>query len=194
MLRTRATLLSLSAITAIFFFFSSAMVLIFLPPGLISRNRSRSRIAIERARGGILASVRRIARLASLRSNCDSALALSPLGTIVSRSRDELFFSTVASRAAKRASGPVASPTANTSVSELRSQALPPHTTAAVRISVRMENSRICVRLFLTTRERRRGISGCGVAASALMAHTRGHGRFAARPAAAGRPNEFVNT
>jgi hypothetical protein len=32
-LRTRATLLSLSAMTAIFFFFRSAMVLIFLPPG-----------------------------------------------------------------------------------------------------------------------------------------------------------------
>jgi hypothetical protein len=31
----------------------------------------------------------------------------------------------------------------------------------------------ICERLLLTTRERRRGNSGCGVEASALMAHTR---------------------
>ena len=36
MVRTKVTLLSLSASTAIFFFFRSAMVLIFLPPGLIS--------------------------------------------------------------------------------------------------------------------------------------------------------------
>src|SRR3954471_4336398 len=150
-------------------------------------------MASERARGGILASVRKIARFASLRSNCDSAFVLSPLGTILSRSREELFFSTVASRAAKRASGPLASPTANTSVSELRTQVRPPHTTAAVRIRVRTENSRIWVRLLLTTRERRRGISGCGVGASALMARTRGClGRVAAEQAA-GRPNEFVN-
>ena len=33
MVRISVTLLSLSANTAIFFFFSSAMVLIFLPPG-----------------------------------------------------------------------------------------------------------------------------------------------------------------
>ena len=183
MLRTSAALLSLSAMIAIFFFFRSAMVLIFLPAGLISRNTSCSRIATARARGGILASVRNIARLASLRSNCWSAFALSPLGTILSRSRDELFFSTVASRAAKRASGPLASPTAKTSVSELRSQTRPAHTVAAVRIRVRIENSRICVRLLLTTRERRSGIPGCGVGASALMAHTRGQGRSAAKPA-----------
>ena len=36
MVRTKVTLLSLSASTAIFFFFRSAMVLIFLPPGLSS--------------------------------------------------------------------------------------------------------------------------------------------------------------
>ena len=88
MLRTKAAPLSLSAMTAIFFFFSSASDLIFLPPGLISSNTSCSRIASARARGGILASVRSIARSASLRSNCASALALSALGTILSRSRE----------------------------------------------------------------------------------------------------------
>jgi hypothetical protein len=39
----------------------------------------------------------------------------------------------------------------------------------AVRIKVRIENSTICVRLLFATRERRRGVSGCGVGASALM-------------------------
>ena len=41
-------------------------------------------IASERARGGILASVRSAARSASFRSNWVSALALSVLGTILS--------------------------------------------------------------------------------------------------------------
>src|SRR4051812_31489922 len=126
-------------------------------------------MASARARGGILASVRKIARFASLRSNCESALALSLLDTIFSRRREELFFRTVASLVAKRASGPLASPTANTSVSELRSQVRPPHTTAAVRISVRTENSRIWVWLFLTTRERRGGRSRCGGGGFALL-------------------------
>ena len=181
-LRTRAALFSLSAITAIFFFFRSATVLIFLSPGLSISSTSWSRIATARAREGTLASVRRIARLASLRSNDASALALSPWGMILSRSRDVLLFSSAASLAAKRASGPLASPTANTSVSEFRSQVRPPHTVTAVRIKVRTENSTICVRLLFTTRERRRGISGCGVGASALMAHTRS-GRLAVKPA-----------
>ena len=58
--------------------------------------------------GRIRASVRNIARSASLRSNCDSAFALSPLGTILQPQPEELFFSTVASRAAKRRpSGPL---------------------------------------------------------------------------------------
>jgi len=113
-------------------------------------------------------------------------LCIVAVGTILSRSRDESFFSTVASRVAKRASGPLASPTAKTSVSELRSQTRPAHTVAAVRIRVRIENSRICVLLLLTTRERRNGIPGCGVGASALMAHTRGQGRSATKPAPQG--------
>ena len=62
----KAALLSLSADTAIFFFFSSASDLIFLPPGLSSSTTSCSRIASARARGGTLASVRSTARLASL--------------------------------------------------------------------------------------------------------------------------------
>src|SRR5882724_10500661 len=92
-----------------------------------------------RALGGILPSVRSTARSACLRStclrsNCASALALSALGTILRRSRELLFLSTVANLFAKRASTLFASPTANTSVSESRSKIRPPQTVATVRI------------------------------------------------------------
>jgi hypothetical protein len=74
----------------------------------------------------------------------------------------------------------LASPTAKISVSELRSQARPPHTVAAVRTKVRIENSTTWLRLFFLTRERRGGISGGGVEVSALMAFTR-RGRSAVK-------------
>src|SRR6267154_4654933 len=133
-------------------------------------------MASERACGGILESVRSTARLASLRSNCASAFALSGLDTILRFSRDKLFFRTVASRSAKRASELLASPTANTSVSEFFIQIRPPQTLATVRTTVSKVNRRICVPLFLTTRRRLRGFSAGGVGTSALMAHDLGRG------------------
>jgi hypothetical protein len=186
-LRTKAVLLSPSASTAIFFFLSSASDLIFLLPGLISSTRSCSRTASARARGGTLTSVRTTARSACLRSNAVSALALSPLVTILMRSRELLFLSTAASLAAKRASRLLPSPTANTRVSEFFSQVRPPHaTTRTVRINVSAANSSTCRRLVLTTCER--GFPAFGVGTSALMAHTRDQqgqfrGRAAERPA-----------
>ena len=145
--------------------FSSARraILIFLLPGLISSSTSCSRIAIARARGGTLASVRSTARSACRRSNCASALALSALVTILSRSFEEVFLSTVASLAAKRASRLPGSPTANTSVSEFFSQIRPPQTVATVRIKVSAANSSTCRRLLLTTREREGGSSAGGL-------------------------------
>ena len=154
-------------------FFSSASDLIFLLPGLIRSSTSCSRMASARARGGTLASVRSTARSACRWSNRASALALSVSDTILRRSRELLLLRTAASRAAKRASTPLASPTANTRVSEFRSQIRPPRTTQTVRIKVRTANSTICCRLFFATCERPAGLPGCGVGASALMAHTR---------------------
>ena len=136
--------------------------------------------------------MRSTARLASLRSNCASALALSAFGAILSRSREELFLSTAASLAAKRASGPLTSPTANTTVSELRSQTRPAHTVAAVRITVRMQNRMIWVRLSLTTRERRGGTPAGCAEVSALIAHTRS-GTFCRLGRRAGRPKKHIN-
>ncbi len=71
--------LSASATSATLRFFSSASDLTFLPAGLTSNTTSCSRIAMARARGGTLASVRSTARSACLPSNCASALALSGL-------------------------------------------------------------------------------------------------------------------
>jgi hypothetical protein len=173
MLRTKATLLSPSPSTAIFFvFFKSASDLIFLLPGPIRSSTSCSRMASARGRGGTLASVRNTARSACLRSNCVSALALSALNAIVRRSRDEVFLSTAASLAAMSASSLLASPTANVSVSELRSQTRPPATVATVRIRVSSANSSTCRRLLVTTCERGSGGSADGVRTSALMAYT----------------------
>ena len=172
-LRTKATLLSPSPSTAILFvFFKSASDLIFLLPGPISSSTSCSRIASARARGGTLASVRSIARSASLRSNCVSALALSALNVIFRRSREEAFLRTVASLAANIASSLLASPTAMVSVSEFRNQTRPPPTVATVRIRVSSANSSTCRRLLLTTCERGRSGSAGGVGISALMALT----------------------
>src|SRR5215207_5211402 len=134
-------------------------------------------MASERVCPGILASVRSTARLASLRSNCANALALSGLLTILSCSRDVLLLRTAASRAAKRASGLVGSPTANTSVSEFFSHIRPAQTVAMVRMTVRMANNRIWALLLLTTaRLRLRGFSTDGVGTSALMALDLGPG------------------
>src|SRR5258707_10015032 len=146
-------------------------------------------MASERACGGILASVRSTARLACLRSNCASALALSGLDTILRLSRDKLFLRTVARRSAKRASGLFASPTANTNVSEFFSQTRPPQTVAMVRTTVSKVNRRICVPLFLTARLGLRGLSAGGVGTSALMAHDLGRGPPASL-AAGDRPHE----
>ena len=178
--RIRTTPLSASATTAIFFFFSSASDLIFLPGGLNSNTTSCSRIAMARARGGILASVRSTARSACLRSNWVSALALSGLATILRCSRELVVLSMVASLAANRASGPLASPTAKTSVSDF-SQIREPHTVAIVRITVSAAKSSICLRLLLTTRTREGGPAAGGVRTSALMARIR-PGRFTALP------------
>src|SRR3569832_54026 len=171
-LRTKARLLPL-VINATFFFFSSASDLIFLSPGLINISTSCSRIAIERARGGIFASDRNTARSASFRSNWPSALALSALRTILSRKREEVALSMVANLAAKRASGPLASPTAKVSVSEYLNQMRPPQTVAIVKIRVSAANSVTCRRLVLRSFGRWRRVSDEGVGASALMAHVR---------------------
>ena len=183
--------LSASATSATFLFFSSASDLIFLPAGLITNTTSFSRTAMARARGGTLASVRSTARSACLRSNCASALALSGLVTILRCSRELLVLSMAASLAANRASGPLALPTANTSVSEFN-QTRVPHNVATVRITVRAANSSICLRLFLTSGERVEGFAACGVGISALMAHIRAgsaHRLYWLR----GSPGEIVN-
>ncbi len=118
-------------------------------------------------------------------------LALSGFGAIFSRSRDELVFSTVARRAANFASGPLASPTANTSVSELRSQSRPPATVTALSSSVSRVKTTICARLLLATGARGCGGVGAGEGASALMAdHPSGTARC--RNGAA-LPGESVN-
>jgi len=56
-----------------------------------------------------------------------------------------------------------------------------------------MEKMMIWVRLLLTVRERRGGVCGCGVGASALMAHTLSSGTSRREIGAAGRPQKFVN-
>src|SRR5687768_10289707 len=97
----------------------------------------------------------------------------------------------VASLAANRASGPLALPTANTSVSEF-SQTREPHTVATVRITVSAAKSSNCLRLLLTSRERVEGFAACGVGISALMAHIRAgsaHRLYWLR----GSPGEIVN-
>ncbi|MGY3485501.1 hypothetical protein ACVW1C_003384 [Bradyrhizobium sp. USDA 4011] len=98
-----------------------------------------------------------------------SALALSRFGAIFSAAP------TNCSSARWRGgwelgSGPLASPTANTSVSELRSQTRPPSTVTALKNSVGMVKMMICARLLLATGGRGRGSPGEGAGASALMA------------------------
>ncbi len=155
MLRTNEALLSPSAHTAIFLiFFRSSNDLIFLLPGLSSSTTSCSRIAIARARGGILESVRSTVRSASRRSNCAAAFAASPAVTIFSFSRELVLFITAASLAAKCASSPLGSPTAKVSVSEFFRRMRPPHTVASDSTRVNTVNSSICRRLLLTTCDR----------------------------------------
>jgi hypothetical protein len=59
--------------------------------------------------------------------------------------------------------------------------------------AVSAANGRTSLRLLLTTRNCANSLSASGGGISALMAHGRTPGRFAAGPAFEGRPNKIVN-
>ena len=180
--------------TAIFFFFSSATVLIFLPPGADQQHHvvfeDRDRAGAGRHLG-VGAQHREIGFLAvELRQRLGVVavgddLELQPRGIVLQHGREpggEARLGAIGFADGKHQRLGIAQP----------DPAAPHH--GGGQDQGQEENSKICVRLLLTTRKRRRGISGCGVGASALMARTRGQGRVGRRTGAAGRPNEFVNT
>src|SRR5579872_3059745 len=94
-----------------------------------------------------------------------------------------------ASLAAKRASGPLISPTAKVSVSEFRSQMRPPQTVATVRTSVMTANRITCLRLLLRKGGRERRVSEAGVGTAALMTDIRNLKMLTGQ----NRPNDVLN-